>query len=183
MSVLRGELDTVLSYLEREAGDSVSVHRDFFWSIAAREMYDPYVTPVEFGSGRLTESWAGVIGGGPVAERLIQVADILRYLGQRGYDLIFSPVREGWTFSLKELRTALDDILVGLGEVPLDWDYFWAIGEEELYDAAARPQDLTLGYLPDSWEFATRPRDEDEDPFPYALVWIAELLRATGQAM
>ncbi|MEV0248388.1 hypothetical protein AB0H76_17455 [Nocardia sp. NPDC050712] len=91
--------------------------------------------------------------------------------------------------SLSELRRSFDLLMEHIeaatdgDTVRLDQDYFWSIPQDELYDTAKTPTDLTLGQLSWSWEHLTDLRADPDQVVGYHLVWLSEVLRAVGQNM
>ncbi|MEV3961586.1 hypothetical protein AB0M34_11905 [Nocardia sp. NPDC050193] len=88
--------------------------------------------------------------------------------------------------SLTELRRSIDLLMnhVAAGTdgdtLHLDQDYFWSIGEDELYEVYNTPSDLTLGQLSWSWEHLTDLLSDPGRAIGYHLVWLSEVLRAIG---
>jgi len=87
---------------------------------------------------------------------------------------------------LRELRAALTTVLDHIEStsgsvVALPVDYFWSIPAPDLYNVDARPTDLTIGQISDSWENLTRERRGDDSAvIGYASVWLGEVLAAVG---
>lgn len=83
---------------------------------------------------------------------------------------------------LRTVTNRLFDHLDSLGErtVELDQDYYWIIGEQELYDPTRKPTDFVLGQLTDDWRELSKLL-EGQKPISYSLVWLASILRAIGQ--
>lgn len=93
-----------------------------------------------------------------------------------------------WRLNVKvdEIRAILDKLLTYLAEnngetLSIDQDYFWSIGPADIYDISKRPVELGIGQLSESWDNIRNLTDEDADPIPYDLVWLADILRALGQ--
>ena len=59
-------------------------------------------------------------------------------------------------------------------------DYYWEISEEQRYDPAQNPNDLSLGQLSEDWERVQQIVNGDAPPVGYAFVWLASLLRKIG---
>lgn len=68
-------------------------------------------------------------------------------------------------------------------EVRLDKDYYWSVPVEQLYDVYSPPTDLTIGQLSECLTNLERLRDDPSKTTSYALVWLADLIRAVGQAV
>lgn len=64
--------------------------------------------------------------------------------------------------------------------VSLRHDMFWSIPADELFDVYNEPEELTVGQLSDSWDQISRITSRDDAPVGYALVWLADVLRAVG---
>lgn len=88
--------------------------------------------------------------------------------------------------SLTELRRTIDLLMDHVAAaadgdtVDLDQDYFWSIGEDELYEVYNTPSDLTLGQLSWSWGHLTDLLSDPDGAIGYHLVWLSEVLRAIG---
>jgi hypothetical protein len=86
--------------------------------------------------------------------------------------------------TLDELRRTFELVLAHVAEVHgeeivLRNDYFWSIPAAERYDPYAKPTELTVGQLSESWEWLARL--DDDSVLSYALVWLGEILIAIGQ--
>lgn len=68
-------------------------------------------------------------------------------------------------------------------EVALEKDYFWAIAPEQLYDVYNEPSELTIGQLTESLDNLRAIIDDPSTSISYALVWLADLMRAIGQTV
>lgn len=68
-------------------------------------------------------------------------------------------------------------------EVALDKDYYWAIAPEQLYDVYNNPVDLTIGQLTECLANLQTVVEEPGSSVSYALVWLADLMRAVGQSV
>jgi hypothetical protein len=93
---------------------------------------------------------------------------------------------ERLTVPIDELRLVCSRLLDHLAsaegnEVQLEKDFFWAIPPEQLYNVDASPQDLTIGQLSESWKNLTNILGDDSPTNAFALVWLADVLRAIGQ--
>ncbi len=69
---------------------------------------------------------------------------------------------------------------IAVAELPED--YYWEISEEQRYDPAQNPKDLSLGQLSEDWDRVQQIVKGDAPPVGYALVWLASLLRKIGSA-
>lgn len=81
------------------------------------------------------------------------------------------------------LNQALDNLQRQEGEtVELAKDFFWAIPPEAAYDVYTQPdpEQLTVGQLSESWNNLAQLNARGEPVPPYALVWIADLVKALG---
>jgi len=90
--------------------------------------------------------------------------------------------------SVAELRQVCSQLLDHLAsvdgpDVHLDKDFFWAIPKEELYNVYATPERLTVGQLSESWANLTAILADESPTNAFALVWLADVLRAIGQAV
>jgi hypothetical protein len=88
--------------------------------------------------------------------------------------------------SVDELRTICAQLLTHLesvvdNAVPLRWDMFWAIPTGERYNGTHEPTTFTVGQLSESWK-RLRALD-DSTVTSYALVWLADVLRAIGETV
>lgn len=66
--------------------------------------------------------------------------------------------------------------------VALDKDMFWVIPAEHRSNLYADPTEFTIGQLSDSLDTVNRIVDDPTLATSYALVWLADLLRAAGEA-
>ncbi|MER7079147.1 hypothetical protein SAMN02982929_03163 [Saccharopolyspora kobensis] len=81
------------------------------------------------------------------------------------------------------LNQALDSLQTGTGgTVELDKDFFWSIPADVAYDVYTQPNpdQLTVGQLSESWNNLVQLGARGEPVPPYALVWIADVLKALG---
>ena len=89
------------------------------------------------------------------------------------------------TVDIEELRkivTALLDVLETEGSsVEIADDYYWDVPEKYRYQVYESPAELTVGQLTDDWNELRRISCDEVDPFPYALVWAASILRRIGE--
>ncbi|MEB3369715.1 hypothetical protein [Saccharopolyspora mangrovi] len=82
------------------------------------------------------------------------------------------------------LIRALDNLREQAGErVELNDDLFWSVPPELTYDVYAQPQpdQLTVGQLSDCWSNLVRLNQPGGEIPPYALVWLADVLRVLGR--
>ncbi len=90
--------------------------------------------------------------------------------------------------SVEVLRRAADLLLSHLEDVEgpvvsLDRDMFWVIPAEQRNNVYVEPTDFTVGQLTESFENLDRIVDGSSPATSYALVWLADLLRASGEAV
>lgn len=88
-------------------------------------------------------------------------------------------------FPIDEIRHVFSLVMDHLAavegkEIQLEKDHFWAIPAEQLYNVFASPQELTIGQLSESWTNLTDLLGDGLPPNSYALVWLADVLRAIG---
>jgi len=86
------------------------------------------------------------------------------------------------------LRRAADLLLahleaVGGPVVAVDKDMFWAIPAEQRNNVYAEPTDFTVGQLTESLQSIGRIVEGSSTASSYALVWLADVLRAAGEAV
>lgn len=86
------------------------------------------------------------------------------------------------------LRRAADLLLSHLEAVEgpvvaVDKDMFWAIPAEQRNNVYAEPTDFTVGQLTESLQNIDRIVEGSTDATSYALVWLADILRAAGEAV
>jgi len=86
---------------------------------------------------------------------------------------------------LRALCVSLLDHLQSVegSEVRLDKDYYWSIPVEQRYDVYNPPTDLTIGQLSECLTNLEQLRDDPSQTTSYALVWLADLMRAVGEAV
>jgi hypothetical protein len=90
--------------------------------------------------------------------------------------------------SIETLRRAasvlLDRLESGAGAtVALDKDMFWSIPAEQRSNVYAEPTEFTIGQLSESLQNVSRVVEDPSSATSYALVWLADLLRAAGEAV
>lgn len=54
---LRALADKFFTFLEEFEHDPVEITNDYYWSIYAPDLYNPYEKPTHFGLGQLMEEW------------------------------------------------------------------------------------------------------------------------------
>ncbi|MFV0460668.1 MAG: hypothetical protein ACK5MT_18070 [Actinomycetales bacterium] len=67
--------------------------------------------------------------------------------------------------------------------IALDKDMFWAIPAEHRGNVYAEPTEFTVGQVTESFQNITRIVQDPSTATSYALVWLADLLRAAGEAV
>jgi hypothetical protein len=89
--------------------------------------------------------------------------------------------------SLDEIEKAVKVVIQHLrtqklthAEIPED--YYWEVSEDERYNPAENPTDLSLGQLSEDWDRVQQIVKGESPPVGYALVWLASLLRKIGSA-
>lgn len=79
------------------------------------------------------------------------------------------------------LMAHLED--TGRGTVPLPDDYYWDVPPRVMHDVYKKPaRELTIGQISEDLEFLDQCVDDPEMTVPYALVWLAHVLKAVGSA-
>ena len=68
-------------------------------------------------------------------------------------------------------------------EVRLDRDFFWSIPSSQLYNVYEAPADLTVGQLSESVSNLQNMLTDRTRVTSYGLVWLADILRAAGDAV
>lgn len=68
-------------------------------------------------------------------------------------------------------------------EVALEKDYYWAIVPEQVHDVYSKPRDFTIGQLTECLANIESMVDDPDSSVSYALVWLADVLRAVGQSL
>lgn len=74
------------------------------------------------------------------------------------------------------LKSNIVDAFPGGVEVDAE-DFYWEIAEDDLYDPAESPGDLTLGQLSDDWMELLRLKDKKNIPISYDLRRLAVILQ------
>ena len=90
--------------------------------------------------------------------------------------------------SISDLRAALDLVLDHVVElhgtvIHLERDYFWSIPIEQLYNPYSEPDTFTVGQLSESISNVSGIARSDAPVNSFALVWVADVLRAVGQTL
>jgi hypothetical protein len=83
---------------------------------------------------------------------------------------------------LRELFNILMDHLekTGTVSVKLDRDFFWSLPQDQLYNVYEEPKNLNIAQLSESLDFLNQIRLGQREPVGFALVWLADVLRAIG---
>ena len=68
-------------------------------------------------------------------------------------------------------------------EVRLDRDFFWSIPSPGLFNVYEAPADLTVGQLSESLSNLQNMLADPTGVTSYGLVWLADILRAAGDAV
>ena len=89
---------------------------------------------------------------------------------------------------VETLRRAADLLLSHLEAiegpvVAIEKDMFWAIPAEQRNNVYAEPTDFTVGQLTESLQRVDRIVAGSSPVTSYALVWLADILRAAGEAV
>lgn len=69
----------------------------------------------------------------------------------------------------------------GVSAIELEKDFYWNVPSEGLYDPYKSPPELTLGQLSDDLRELRSIQSGTTPALPYALVWLASLLRYVGE--
>jgi len=72
---------------------------------------------------------------------------------------------------------------VGGPVIALEEDYYWAISPEQRTDVYVEPTEFTVGQISECLENLGRVIDDPALRTSYGLVWLADLLRAAGEAV
>lgn len=67
--------------------------------------------------------------------------------------------------------------------VALDADYFWAIPARQRNNVDSEPTDFTVGQLTESFQNLSEIVEGSSPVISYALVWLADILRAAGEVV
>lgn len=91
-------------------------------------------------------------------------------------------------FTTQELRAVFDVLMRHVEErhgstIEVDADYFWSIAPEEIYDVYDQPTELTIGQLTESLHNIRSVTADPKQAISYALVWLGDVLRATGHKL
>jgi len=87
VALLRRASEVLLNHLESVEGDAVLVEKDYYWTIAAEQLYDAYAEPSKFTMGQLSECLENLerVVEDPsmsTSFALVWLADLLRGAGQ-----------------------------------------------------------------------------------------------------
>jgi hypothetical protein len=88
-----------------------------------------------------------------------------------------------------EFLEAISKILLGHlrnqqgDSIALEKDLFWSIPGEQIYDVYSEPTELTIGQLTDALANLNEVAVNPDSATSYALVWLADILRAVGQSI
>lgn len=91
-------------------------------------------------------------------------------------------------FTTQELREVFDVLIRHVEErhgstIEVDADYFWSIPPDEIYNVYDQPTELTIGQLTESLDNIRSVAADPEHAISYALVWLGDVLRATGHKL
>ncbi|HWC22833.1 MAG TPA: hypothetical protein VG502_11085 [Flexivirga sp.] len=86
-------------------------------------------------------------------------------------------LRRAWKLLLSHLE-AVEGPVVALNE-----DLFWSIPAEQRHNVYVEPTTFTVGALSESLHNADHIIQGSSAVSTYALVWLADLLRATGESV
>lgn len=95
----------------------------------------------------------------------------------RQIDIPVDTLRRAAEILLDRLETAAG------ATVALDKDMFWAIPPEHRSNVYVAPAEFTVAQLSESLENVSRIVREPDSATSFALVWLADLLRAAGEAV
>lgn len=87
------------------------------------------------------------------------------------------------TKDLKKISRILLNLLdeLEIDEIDLDHDFYWDVPQALRYDPYSKPNELSLGQLEDDWQELLAILNSKKEPFPYAFVWLAAVLRKLGE--
>lgn len=71
----------------------------------------------------------------------------------------------------------------GWKEIEISQDFYWDISAERRYDPYEQPSEMTIGQLSEDWEHVLEIANGSAEPIGYALVWLANVLRAMGETV
>ena len=99
-----------------------------------------------------------------------------------------SPTNNGLWIPVDTLRRAASTLLdhvEGLHGpvVNVGTDMFWVIDPAERDNVYSTPTNFSIGQLSEALRNVTDVCDDPERAISYALVWLSDLLRATGEAV
>ncbi|MFC8039445.1 hypothetical protein ACFUOZ_08835 [Paenarthrobacter sp. NPDC057355] len=92
------------------------------------------------------------------------------------------------SFTTRELREVFDVLMRHVEErhgstIDVGVDYFWSIPPDAIYDVYDQPTELTIGQLTESLDNIRRVAADPDRAISYALVWLGDVLRATGHKL
>lgn len=91
------------------------------------------------------------------------------------------------TIDIGELRSIVAVLLDSAEEcgkqIDVSADYYWDVPKESRYDTYDPPPELTIGQLSDDWNELQRIRRGQTPAIPYALVWLAAVIRRIGEEL
>lgn len=70
---------------------------------------------------------------------------------------------------------------IGISEVDIQSDFYWAIPKQERRDVYKDPTGLTTGQLSDDWHELQMILSGESEPIAFAFVWLSALLREVGE--
>ncbi len=89
---------------------------------------------------------------------------------------------------VETLRRAATILLQHLGDmegpvITLDSDFYWSIPEEQRMNVFVEPTEFTIGQVSECLDNVGRIVDDPSLSTSFGLVWLADLLRAVGEAV
>jgi hypothetical protein len=91
------------------------------------------------------------------------------------------------TITVADLRRITQVLLAEVASkglaVEIDSDFYWDVPSEARYDNYNEPTSLVVGQLTENWDELRRILSGDSEPLPYALVWLAAILRRVGEQL
>jgi hypothetical protein len=80
--------DKIFAHLHEIDVESIELTEDFYWHIPEEQLYNLDSDPAQLGLGQLYDDWADLRrlleeGNDPIAYDLVDLAAILRYIGER----------------------------------------------------------------------------------------------------
>ena len=84
---------------------------------------------------------------------------------------------------LRDVANKLFDHLLQSGHemVTIPHDYYWSIPSELRHDPYSQPKEFTLGQFSSDIEELSRINNGTDEPFAFALVWLASIIREIGE--